>query len=297
MANNTPVFPAAQTFNERLQVAKRTVNPEVALDWDIVQSDVGVMPQPLDDEQLRQLSTEELEKRWLYFVKLTAYLMAVPSTAVCYEKRWLYNVSANLTGDLSGLWGDARGITGRVNPGTTGNVTGLVGPMDNIYGDVSRVWGTIHRGLYGTVSAICGDLTNKTGYCSDVMGDVSQLRGDLTPFVGDVTGLSGTAERFRRNPRLLSDLPSDQMVWLVTRRLENFIVGKHSGDWSRCWGDASGVEGRNEGLIGDVSDRSGNVTGQRGDTAFLGAAPPKFRVVQTVTAFGEDGQGDHQSAA
>lgn len=274
---------AEENAEVRLRTVKKTFEPEVLVDWRLVEKIVGPMPPKLTDDQLRSLSHEGIISRLGYYSALVKYFELVEPWECGYEERILFNVSSDLTGDISGLWGDASGITGRVNAGTTGNVTGLVGPMDNVWGDVSSVWGKISVFLRGTVTGLIGNLSNILGYCSDVSGDISGLNGNLTPFVGDMGGLKGSAESYWRYSHLLFRENPNRKVKVVSRKLTGFVYGRHIGNWSHCWGDASKVFGKNDGgFMGDVSAETGDVTGRKADTAFKPMPPGKYRIEQLV---------------
>lgn len=156
----------------------------------------GPPPAALTDDELRALSIDEIADRVGYYRAWCRYLEMVPAEALFVRTLKLYNVPPGLTGDLSNLWGDASGLTGRVNQGTSGNVTGLSGPMDNVWGCVSGVWGKISPWLAGPLTAIQGDLTGKRGNCSGVAGDVTRLEGDLSYFEGVVPCWARGTSRF-----------------------------------------------------------------------------------------------------
>jgi hypothetical protein len=251
----------------------------------------GPAPRGVTDQEYRRLPESVKSARFGHALYTQAFLKNGPDSLVFVEVRVLYNVHRDLTGDLSLLWGDASGIHGRVNFGTSGNVTGLVGSMNNIFGDVSGVWGPINPRLFGTLSEIGGDLTGKFGYCSDVCGDVSGIRGNLTRLVGCATGITATVASMEMYPWVLAD----SSLHFVHRELRNFRRDLCHGDWSMCWGDASWVLGSNDGLFGDVSGASGDVTGRRCDTAFRRPETSGREIIQAVIPL-EGETGEIQSA-
>lgn len=253
------------SFSAKLSQHKDCLHkPQSVFAWDRVERLFGRRPPSLTASEVAALSEEERHHRMMYSYRVAAFMQTAPDYLLWSEVRVLYNVRPDLTGDLSGLWGDAGGLTGRVNSGTTGNVTGLVGRMDNIWGDVSNIFGKIHGHLHGTVSRLGGDISRKWGYCSEAYGDVSGIHGDLTPFSGDLTGLSGNAAYFAQRLFLFQGRDTR----LNRRLLKNHVWTEDSGRWTYCWGDAANVRGRNDGVVGDLTNEYGDLSGRRYDTAF-----------------------------
>jgi hypothetical protein len=244
--------------------------PQRTFAWSKVYDLFGPKPVDLTEEELSLLSEEELSARQTWHHTVAAFIEGAPKHLLWVETRVLYNVSPDLTGDFSGLWGDAAGLTGRVNPGTIGNVTGLIGSLESLWGDVSNIFGRIHTHLYGTVTNLMGDITGKWGYCSMVRGDVTGLRQDLTFLEGNLTGFAGDRYSLAKQPTLLAK----HGVRIVQRELRNHPrANVNVGNWMRTWGDGSRATGVNTGVVGDVSNVVGDLTGQRFDTAFVPALP------------------------
>lgn len=244
--------------------------PQRTFAWSKVYELFGPKPVDLTEEELSLLSEEEMAVRQEWHYTVAAFCEQAPKHLLWVETRVLFNVSPDLSGDLSGLWGDASGLVGRVNPGTTGNVTGLAGSLENLWGDVSSIFGTVHTHLYGTVTNLCGDISRKWGYCSMVRGDVSGIRKDLTFLEGDLTGQAGDRYGLEKQKSLLAS----HGVRIVKRELRNHPRANiNVGDWTKTWGDGKKATGVNTGVVGDVSDIDYDITGKCFDTAFVPSAP------------------------
>ncbi len=192
----------------KLLANKGRDEPEIDIDQEAVERLSGVRIEDMSTKQLvselrerlKSMGHESLVRYIGERHRLLAFLK-MPAQDIFLERRVLFNVKPGLSGDLSGLWGNAQGISGRVNRGTFGCVTGLTGRLDNVFGELSYVWGHVHERLSGCLTGKFGFLTGKWGYVSDVLGDVSGMTGDLTCIVGNVTDQSGNARYFRARPR------------------------------------------------------------------------------------------------
>ena len=126
--------------------------------------------------------------------------------------------------------------------------------------------------LTGLHDGVVGDLSN-------ISGDVSGLSGDLSSLLGDVSGLSGLVSVRDVGEMGASNnfLDSAQVTALVggsgltglNNDLNDFVSNHSPGAFSGVLGDVSDLSGNLSGLTGDLTNLSGDVSSLLGDVSGL----------------------------
>ena len=163
---------------------------------------------------------------------------------------WVVNPlvnSFNLTGETSGVWGNAANCKG-VATGKTGN-------LSLISGDISNLKGAIPPAVRGEVSNLIGTIPALlTGDVSKIIGQIaSGVNGDSSLFVGKMApGITGNISNVKYT--------SDMLVF-------GDVSGVSTGGIN-CRGNVSNISQFIEGLTGDVSNLTGVAYGAYGDATY-----------------------------
>ncbi len=69
--------------------------------------------------------------------------LSLTEKKTCENELTLRRGKGKLTGSLLLIWGDARNISGNVDPCLIGDVSGLIGDISGIHGYVSQIAGDV----------------------------------------------------------------------------------------------------------------------------------------------------------
>jgi len=102
-------------------------------------------------------------------------------------------INSRLSGNISELSGNISGLWGEIDSGLSGDISGLSGNISKLWGEInsglsgeinSELWGEIDSGLWGEInSGLSGDISGLSGNITNAIGDISNFTDLDGPFI------------------------------------------------------------------------------------------------------------------